>query len=60
MNKKCCDIRVEKIENGFCIKVTGTDVKDKCCSEEEIRKCIEKCFSIENCCTTETCCPSGK
>lgn len=42
MEKECCNIKVKELENGFCIEITGEDVKEKCRT------------IIENCCGNKT------
>ena len=49
--KHCdCDFKVNETENGYCIEISGKDVKERCksffencCSVEDIKKCLEKC-----------------
>ncbi len=50
MCKECCEIKVTEIENGYRIEIKGEDIKEKCksvlencCSEDNIKKCFEKC-----------------
>lgn len=50
MEKKCCDLKVTELDNGYRIEITGEAVKDKCkvilencCSKEHIKKCFDNC-----------------
>lgn len=50
MKKDCCNIKVTETENGYTIEISGEGVKEKCkstfencCSQENIKKCFEKC-----------------
>ena len=52
MKKDCCKIDVSEVENGYCVEITGEDVKEKCksvfenCySEEKIKSFIQSCCS---------------
>lgn len=38
MKKECCNVKVNEIDNGYQIEITGEEVKEKC-------KTV-----IENCC----------
>jgi hypothetical protein len=69
MEKDCCNMKVTEIENGYCIEITGKNVKEKyaklmknCCSdvkscEEILMKCCsddDSCIeTIQNCCSDE-------
>ncbi len=48
MEKKCCEIKVSEMEDGFRIEITGAEVKEKCksamencCSGESMKKCFQ-------------------
>ncbi|MDD5772651.1 MAG: hypothetical protein PHX78_04200 [bacterium] len=38
MKKECCNVKVNEIDNGYQIEITGEEVKEKCKT------------AIENCC----------
>lgn len=62
MKEECCDIKVTEIENGYRIEVTGKDLKgrcksvfEKCCSEENIKKCFQSCCGLKEQVVSEVC-----
>ncbi len=50
MKKGCCDVRVSEMKDGYCIEITGKDVKEKCkallkdcCFGKNLSKHIQAC-----------------
>jgi len=48
METNCCTINVSELEDGFRIEIKGEGVKEKCqdtmakcCSAEELKKCVQ-------------------
>jgi len=55
MEKKCCNIEVEELKDGFLIEIKGEGIKEKC------RDAVKNCCSEENLCRCfESLCSSGQ
>lgn len=48
MEKKCCNVSVTELEDGYRLDVTGQEVKgkcktmfEKCCTDENMKSCFQ-------------------
>ncbi len=54
MERECCNIKIDELDNGYRVEITGKDLKEKCNCLEVLKNCCagQKTAASEksNCC----------